>query len=48
MNVVEVKNVSKKFGKFTALHKIDLSVKKGEVFGFMDQTEPKINYQEFC
>ncbi|HHU74135.1 MAG TPA: ABC transporter ATP-binding protein [Clostridiales bacterium] len=35
MNVVEVKNVSKKFGKFTALHKIDLSVKKGEVFGFI-------------
>ena len=35
MNIVEVKNVSKKFDNFTALHKIDLTVKKGEVFGFI-------------
>lgn len=35
MDVVEVKNVSKSFGNFTALHSIDLNVKKGEVFGFI-------------
>jgi ABC-2 type transport system ATP-binding protein len=35
LNIVEVKNVSKKFDNFTALHKIDLTVKKGEVFGFI-------------
>lgn len=32
---LETVNMSKKFGKFTALNGIDLKVKKGEVFGFI-------------
>ncbi|WP_018932506.1 ABC transporter ATP-binding protein [Gracilibacillus lacisalsi] len=35
MNMIEVKGVTKKFGKFTALNGIDLEVKKGEVYGFI-------------
>ncbi|QGH33363.1 ATP-binding cassette domain-containing protein [Gracilibacillus salitolerans] len=35
MNMMEVKGVTKKFGKFTALNGIDLELKKGEVYGFI-------------
>lgn len=35
MNVLEVRNLTKKFGKFTALDGINLEVKSGEVFGFI-------------
>ncbi|MGP4042137.1 ABC transporter ATP-binding protein [Gracilibacillus sp. D59] len=35
MNMIEVKGVTKKFGRFTALNEIDLEVKKGEVYGFI-------------
>ncbi|MFD2656406.1 ABC transporter ATP-binding protein [Gracilibacillus thailandensis] len=35
MNMIDVKGVTKKFGKFTALNGIDLEVRKGEVYGFI-------------
>lgn len=35
MNVLEVKGVSKFYGDFTALNKLDLSVKKGSIFGLL-------------
>lgn len=34
-NVIEVKNLTKMFGKFTAVNKISFEVGKGEVFGFL-------------
>lgn len=35
MNVLEMSNVTKKFGKFTALDGINLEVKSGEIYGFI-------------
>ncbi|MBT2732005.1 ABC transporter ATP-binding protein [Carnobacterium sp. ISL-102] len=35
MSVVEVKGMTKRFGKFTALKKIDLSINEGEIYGFI-------------
>lgn len=35
MNVIEVKNLKKKFGKTKALDGVSFSVKKGEIFGFL-------------
>ncbi|MFD2628658.1 ATP-binding cassette domain-containing protein [Oceanobacillus kapialis] len=35
MTVLEAKQVSKYFGKFTALNSIDMEVNKGEVYGFI-------------
>lgn len=35
MSVIEVKNLTKYYGKFKALDGIDLNVKQGEVFGFI-------------
>jgi ABC-2 type transport system ATP-binding protein len=35
MSLLKVTNLSKKFGKFTALNKINLEVNKGEVVGFI-------------
>ena len=35
MKVIEVKNLSKKFGNFTAVNAISFEVKKGEIFGFL-------------
>jgi len=32
---IEVKDLEKKFGSFTAVNKINFSVKKGEIFGFL-------------
>ncbi len=34
-NIVEIRNLTKKFGDFTAVNNISLSVKKGEIFGFL-------------
>ena len=34
-HVVEIKNLTKKFGDFTAVNNISLSVEKGEIFGFL-------------
>jgi ABC-2 type transport system ATP-binding protein len=34
-NTIETKNLTKKFGSFTAADSISLSVKKGEIFGFL-------------
>lgn len=34
-NVIEIKNLVKDFGKFRALNKLNLEVKKGEVHGFL-------------
>lgn len=34
-HVVEIKNLTKKFGDFTAVDNISLSVEKGEIFGFL-------------
>jgi len=34
-NAIEVKNLVKKFGKFTAVDNISFSVNRGEVFGFL-------------
>jgi ABC-2 type transport system ATP-binding protein len=35
MNSIEVKNLSKRFGKFTSVDNISFDVKQGEVFGFL-------------
>ncbi|WP_096153855.1 ABC transporter ATP-binding protein [Bacillus sp. FJAT-45066] len=35
MTVLKITNLSKQFGKFTALNKVNLEVQKGEVFGFI-------------
>jgi ABC-2 type transport system ATP-binding protein len=35
MNSIEVKDLTKKFGNFTAVNKVSFNVKKGEVFGFL-------------
>jgi ABC-2 type transport system ATP-binding protein len=34
-NVIQVKNLTKKFGDFTAVNNITFHVKKGEIFGFL-------------
>jgi ABC-2 type transport system ATP-binding protein len=34
-NIIETKNLTKKFGRFKAVDAISLSVKKGEIFGFL-------------
>ncbi|MDP2089682.1 MAG: ABC transporter ATP-binding protein [Flavobacteriaceae bacterium] len=34
-NVIQVKNLTKKFGDFTAVDSISFEVKKGEIFGFL-------------
>lgn len=35
VNIIEVNNLTKKFGDFTAVHNISFQVKKGEIFGFL-------------
>jgi len=35
MHGIDVKNLTKKFGQFTAVNQITFSVKKGEIFGFL-------------
>lgn len=32
---IEVKNLTKKFGKFVSVNNINFNVKKGEIFGFL-------------
>ncbi|MCX7832666.1 MAG: ABC transporter ATP-binding protein [Ignavibacteria bacterium] len=34
-NIIEVENLTKKFGKFTAVNSISFQVKEGEIFGFI-------------
>ncbi|MHB1104873.1 MAG: ABC transporter ATP-binding protein [Lutibacter sp.] len=34
-NVIEVENLTKKFGDFTAVNSISFEVKRGEIFGFL-------------
>ena len=34
-NIIEVKDLVKKFGDFTAVDNISFSVKKGEIFAFL-------------
>ncbi len=34
-NIIEVENLTKKFGKFTAVDSISFEVKEGEIFGFI-------------
>ncbi|MBI2029806.1 ABC transporter ATP-binding protein [Candidatus Gottesmanbacteria bacterium] len=36
-NVVEVKNLTKRFGKFTAVSNISFTIKEGEIVGFLGQ-----------
>ncbi|WP_097151003.1 ABC transporter ATP-binding protein [Ureibacillus acetophenoni] len=35
MNLVEVKGLTKKFGKFTALNNIQMTINEGEIYGFI-------------
>jgi ABC-2 type transport system ATP-binding protein len=35
MSIIELKNVTKKFGSVTAVNRVDLTVDKGEIFGFL-------------
>jgi len=35
MTILKIQNMTKKFGKFTALSNLDLEVKEGEVVGFI-------------
>ncbi len=34
-NIIEIKNLTKKFGNFTAVNNINLSIREGEIFGFL-------------
>ena len=34
-NIIEVRNLTKKFGSFTAVNSIDFDIKKGEILGFL-------------
>lgn len=34
-NIIEIKNLTKKFGAFTAVDNISFNVRKGEIFGFL-------------
>lgn len=34
-NIIQVQNLTKKFGSFTAVNSISFNVKKGEIFGFL-------------
>lgn len=34
-NIIEIRNLTKKFGSFTAVDKINLKVREGEIFGFL-------------
>jgi ABC-2 type transport system ATP-binding protein len=34
-NIIEIKNLTKKFGNFTAVDNMNLNVKEGEIFGFL-------------
>lgn len=34
-NIIEVKNLTKKYGNFTAVNSINFDIKKGEIFGFL-------------
>jgi ABC-2 type transport system ATP-binding protein len=34
-NIIEIKDLTKKFGSFTAVDKMTLSIRKGEIFGFL-------------
>jgi len=38
---VEVQNLTKRYEDVTAVDHINFKVKKGEIFGFLDQTEPE-------
>ena len=40
MEILKVEIVTKKFGKFTALKNVDLSVKKGEIYGLLGPMAP--------
>src|SRR3989344_6081156 len=35
MNIIEIRNVTKKYGDFTAVNEVNLAIKKGEVFAFL-------------
>lgn len=35
MSILEINNVTKKFGNFTALDGVSLSINKGEIYGFI-------------
>jgi len=34
-DIIEVENLTKKFGHFTAVDNVSFKVKKGEIFGFL-------------
>jgi len=34
-NIIEIKNLTKRFGKFTAVNAIGFNIKKGEILGFL-------------
>ena len=35
MQIIEIKNLTKKFGTLTAVDSLDLTIEKGEVFGLL-------------
>ena len=35
MYIIKAENLTKRFGKFTALNNVNLEVKEGEIFGFI-------------
>ena len=34
-NIIEIKNLTKKFGDFVAVNNVSFNIKKGDVFGFL-------------
>jgi len=33
-NIIEIRNLTRKFGSFTAVDAVDFDIKKGEILGF--------------
>ena len=44
-NVIEVKNLSKRYGKHRGIEQVSFEVKKGEIFGFRGRV---FGYLYFC
>ena len=43
MNVIEVKDLTKDYGSGRGVFDVNIAVKKGEVFGFLDRKSTRLN-----
>jgi ABC-2 type transport system ATP-binding protein len=44
--MLETKNLTKKYGNFTAVDKLNLSVKEGSIFGFLGHNGAGWSYKD--